>query len=105
MERLIGLDVHAASTTCAVIDARGKRVRVDVVETNTTRGRAGSLSRRVDIAVLGARVITPSEGATTVYASRARISSCRWNSTRSTATGSKPSGLATCSTISASSSS
>ena len=34
MERYIGLDVHAASTTCAVIDARGKRVRVDVVETN-----------------------------------------------------------------------
>jgi transposase len=34
MERFIGLDVHAASTTCAVIDARGKRVRVDVVETN-----------------------------------------------------------------------
>lgn len=34
MERLIGLDVHRPSTTCAVIDARGKRVRVDVVETN-----------------------------------------------------------------------
>jgi hypothetical protein len=26
--------VHRPSTTCAVIDARGKRVRVDVVETN-----------------------------------------------------------------------
>ena len=34
MERFIGLDVHRPSTTCAVIDARGKRVRVDVVETN-----------------------------------------------------------------------
>ena len=34
MERLIGLDVHRPGTTCAVIDARGKRVRVDVVETN-----------------------------------------------------------------------
>ena len=28
MERFIGLDVHRPSTTCAVIDARGKRVRV-----------------------------------------------------------------------------
>ncbi len=34
MERFIGLDVHAARTTSGVIDARGKRVRVDVVETN-----------------------------------------------------------------------
>ena len=34
MERFIGLDVHRPSTTCAVIDARGKRLRVDVVETN-----------------------------------------------------------------------
>lgn len=34
MERFFGLDVHAASTMCAVIDARGKRVRVDVLETN-----------------------------------------------------------------------
>lgn len=34
MERFIGMDVHSASTTCGVIDARGKRVRVDVVETN-----------------------------------------------------------------------
>ena len=34
MERFIGLDVHRPSTTCAVIDARGKRVRVDVLETN-----------------------------------------------------------------------
>ena len=35
MERYIGLDVHAASTTAAVIDARGKRVATPhVQETN-----------------------------------------------------------------------
>lgn len=34
MERFIGLDVHAASTTCAVIDAKGKHLRSAVVETN-----------------------------------------------------------------------
>jgi transposase len=34
MERFIGLDVHAASTTCAVIDAKGKHLRAEVVETN-----------------------------------------------------------------------
>ena len=35
MERYIGLDVHAASTTAAVIDARGKRVGTPhVLETN-----------------------------------------------------------------------
>jgi hypothetical protein len=34
MERLIRLEEHRPGTTCVVIDARGKRVRVDVVETN-----------------------------------------------------------------------
>ncbi len=29
MERYIGLDVHAASTTCAVIDARGKHLHAE----------------------------------------------------------------------------
>ncbi len=34
MERYAGADVHARSTTFDVLDARGKRVRRDVVETN-----------------------------------------------------------------------
>jgi hypothetical protein len=34
MERYIGLDIHAASTTFAVISATGKRLRTHVVETN-----------------------------------------------------------------------
>lgn len=35
MERYIGLDVHSASCTAAVIDARGKRVgQPHVLETN-----------------------------------------------------------------------
>ncbi len=34
MERYIGLDVHARSCTCAVVGPTGKRLRVDVVETN-----------------------------------------------------------------------
>src|SRR6516165_3419856 len=34
MERYIGLDVHAASTTFAVIDASGKKLSSHVVETN-----------------------------------------------------------------------
>lgn len=34
MDRFIGMDVHAASTTFAVIDARGKRLHSKVVETN-----------------------------------------------------------------------
>lgn len=34
MDRYIGLDVHAASCTAAVIDARGKRLRSQVLETN-----------------------------------------------------------------------
>ncbi len=37
MERYIGLDVHAASTTLVVISQSGKRVHRAVVETN---GRA-----------------------------------------------------------------
>src|SRR5215510_12095610 len=37
MERYIGLDVHAASTTAAVISEKGKRLGSQVVETN---GRA-----------------------------------------------------------------
>jgi hypothetical protein len=56
MERYIGLDVHAASTTAAVIDARGKRVGPPhVLETNGKvlvefiklhRARSTSVSRR-----------------------------------------------------------
>jgi len=34
VERYLGADVHAASVTCCVLDASGKRVRSDVVETN-----------------------------------------------------------------------
>ncbi|MEZ4389881.1 MAG: transposase [Polyangiales bacterium] len=34
MDRYIGMDVHAASTTLAVIDARGKKLHSKVVETN-----------------------------------------------------------------------
>ncbi len=34
MERYIGLDVHAASTTLVVISQSGKRVHRAVVETN-----------------------------------------------------------------------
>lgn len=34
MERYLGMDVHTASCTLCVLDARGKRVRHDVVETN-----------------------------------------------------------------------
>lgn len=34
MQRYIGLDVHAASCTAAVIDARGKRLGAHVIETN-----------------------------------------------------------------------
>jgi transposase len=34
MERFIGLDVHAQSCTFGVIDAKGKQLRTDVVETN-----------------------------------------------------------------------
>ena len=34
MERYIGLDVHASSTTAAIIDARGKKIDRKVVETN-----------------------------------------------------------------------
>ena len=34
MERYIGLDVHAASTTFAVIGESGKRLGTHVVETN-----------------------------------------------------------------------
>jgi hypothetical protein len=34
MERHIGLDVHAASCTAAVMDARGKRLGAHVIETN-----------------------------------------------------------------------
>lgn len=34
MERFIGLDAHTQSCTFAVIDARGKQLRTDVVETN-----------------------------------------------------------------------
>jgi len=37
MERYIGMDVHAVSCTLGVSDAKGKRLRQDVVETN---GRA-----------------------------------------------------------------
>ena len=37
MERYIGMDVHAVSCTLGVLDAKGKRPRQDVVETN---GRA-----------------------------------------------------------------
>ena len=37
MERYIGLDVHAASCTAAVIDAHGKRIgRPHVLETNAS---------------------------------------------------------------------
>jgi transposase len=34
MERYIGLDVHAASCTAAIMDARGKRLGAHVIETN-----------------------------------------------------------------------
>lgn len=34
MERYIGADVHAASTTFCVLDASGKQIRRDVIETN-----------------------------------------------------------------------
>ena len=34
MERYLGADVHAASTTFCVLDASGKQIRRDVVETN-----------------------------------------------------------------------
>ena len=34
MEKYIGLDVHAASCTAAVVDARGKRLGSHVIETN-----------------------------------------------------------------------
>lgn len=34
MQRYIGLDVHAASCTAAIMDARGKRLGAHVVETN-----------------------------------------------------------------------
>jgi len=34
MERYLGGDVHAASVTFSVLDASGKQVRRDVVETN-----------------------------------------------------------------------
>jgi hypothetical protein len=34
MEKYIGLDVHAASCTAAVLDARGKRLGSQVIETN-----------------------------------------------------------------------
>ena len=37
MERYIRMDVHAESCTICVLDATGKRVRQDLVETN---GRA-----------------------------------------------------------------
>src|SRR5512146_3544672 len=33
MERYIGIDVHARSCTCAVVGPTGKRLRVDVVDT------------------------------------------------------------------------
>jgi hypothetical protein len=34
MERYVGMDVHAESCTICVLDAAGKRVHQDVVETN-----------------------------------------------------------------------
>jgi hypothetical protein len=34
MQRYIGLDVHAASCTAAIMDARGKRLGAHVIETN-----------------------------------------------------------------------
>ena len=34
MERYLGADVHAASVTFCVLDASGKQIRRDVVETN-----------------------------------------------------------------------
>ncbi len=34
MDRYIGLDVHATSCTAAVMDALGKRLRSQVIETN-----------------------------------------------------------------------
>lgn len=34
MEKYIGLDVHAASTTAGVVDARGKKLGCHVLETN-----------------------------------------------------------------------
>ncbi|MCK4302854.1 MAG: transposase, partial [Candidatus Eisenbacteria sp.] len=34
MERYIGIDVHASSSTCCVLKASGKQLRRDVVETN-----------------------------------------------------------------------
>jgi len=34
MERYLGADVHAASVTFSVLDASGKQIRRDVVETN-----------------------------------------------------------------------
>jgi hypothetical protein len=37
MERYIGLDVHAASTTFAVVGESGKRLGTPVVETNLAR--------------------------------------------------------------------
>ena len=49
MKRYIGMDVHSASTTIAVLSATGKVLRTMVVETNgqalieTLRGIAGEL--------------------------------------------------------------
>ena len=37
MERYLGADVHAASVTFCMLDASGKPVRRDVVETNGSR--------------------------------------------------------------------
>jgi len=34
MERYLGADVHAASVTFCVLDASGKQIRRDVIETN-----------------------------------------------------------------------
>jgi hypothetical protein len=34
MERYLGLDVHAASSTLAVISEAGRRLQTNVVETN-----------------------------------------------------------------------
>jgi hypothetical protein len=40
MERYLGADVHAASLTFCVLDASGKQVRRDVIETNGKRALA-----------------------------------------------------------------
>jgi hypothetical protein len=37
MDRYIGMDVHAASTTLAVIDARGKKLHSKIIETASRR--------------------------------------------------------------------